>query len=176
MDVFEVDDVWGADLVEMQEWSKTNNGFRYMLNVIDVFSKYVWSIPLKDKKGDTVTEAFKLLVKESNAIPNHLWVYQGKEFYNKNMDEWLKLNNINRYSTFGEHKSAVVERVNRTLKDIMWKRFTAENTGNWIDMLDRLIKEYNNSTHSTIGMSPTEARMKDNYDLALQNTLEKINY
>ena len=171
-----MDDVWGADLVEMQEWSKTNKGFRYMLNVIDVFSKYVWSIPLKDKKGDTVTEAFKLLVKETNAIPNHLWVDQGKEFYNKNMDEWLKQNNINRHSTFGEHKSAVVERVNRTLKEKMWKRFTAENTRNWIDMLDRLIREYNNSTHTTIGMSPTEARKKDNYDLALQNTLDKTNY
>ena len=92
------------------------------------------------------------------------------------MDEWLKLNNINRYSTFGEHKSAVVERVNRTLKEKMWKRFTAENTRNWIDMLDRLIREYNTSTHTTIGMSPTEARMKDNYDLTLQNTLDKTNY
>ena len=64
-----MDDVWGADLVEMQEWSKTNKGFRYMLNVIDVFSKYVWSIPLKDKKGDTVTEAFKLLVNNPMQFP-----------------------------------------------------------------------------------------------------------
>ena len=110
-----------------------------MLNVIDVFTKFAWSIPLKDKKGETVTEAFKNIVKNSKRIPKHIWVDQGKEFYNKNMDEWLKENNIIRYSTYGEHKSAVVERVNRTLKEIMWKRFTAENTRNWIDMLDRLI-------------------------------------
>ena len=60
-----------------------------MLNVIDVFSKYAWSIPLKDKKGLTTTEAFKAIVKQSNRIPRKIWVDKGKEFYNKNMDEWL---------------------------------------------------------------------------------------
>src|SRR5206468_5274745 len=90
VDVYGVDDIWGADLVEMQEWSRINKGYKYMLNVIDVYSKYAWSVPLKDKKGDTVTEAFKYIVKSSNKIPKHLWVDQGKEFYNKNMDEWLK--------------------------------------------------------------------------------------
>ena len=73
------------------------------------------------------------------------------------MDEWIKENDIIRYSTYGEHKSAVVERFNRTLKTIMWKRFTAENTRNWIDMLDKLIFKYNNTKHSTIKMTPTEA-------------------
>ena len=146
-----------------------------MLNVIDVFSKFAWSVPLKDKKGDTVTEAFKLIVKESKSIPKHLWVDQGKEFYNKNMNEWLKENNINMYSTFGDHKSAVVERFNRTIKEKMWVRFTAENTRNWIEMLDRLMKGYNNTFHTTIGMSPINARKKINYELALQNTLDKTN-
>ena len=128
----------------MQEWSDENKGFRYMLNVTDVFSKFAWSIPLKDKKGITVLNAFNQIVKKSARIPKHVWVDEGKEFYNKNMDEWLKENNIIRYSTHGEHKSAVVERFNRTLKTNMWKRFTAENTRNWIDMLDKLMSEYNN--------------------------------
>ena len=154
VDVYGVDDIWGADLVEMQEWSRINKGYKYMLNVIDVYSKYAWSVPLKDKKGDTVTETFKYIVRSSNRIPKHLWVDQGKEFYNKNMDEWLKENNINRYSTFGEHKSCVIERFNRTIKEKMFKRFTAENTRNWIDMVDRLMREYNKSFHRTIGMTP----------------------
>jgi len=64
--VNEVDDIWGADLVDMQEWSRINKGYKYMLNVIDVFSKYAWSVPLKDKKADTVTEAFKYTAKNSN--------------------------------------------------------------------------------------------------------------
>jgi len=77
------------------------------------------------------------------------------------------------YSTYSEHKSCVVERFNRTLKEIMWKRFTAENTRNWIDMLDKLMKEYNNRVHSTIGMSPVKASAKENEMLVLQNTIDK---
>ena len=81
-------DIWGADLVEMQEWANKNKGFRYMLNVIDCFTKYAWSIPLKDKKGLTVLEAFKQIVKDFKITPKHLWVDEGKEFYNKDMTQW----------------------------------------------------------------------------------------
>jgi transposase InsO family protein len=146
----------------MQEWSKENKGYRYMLNVVDVFSKYAWSIPLKDKTGITTLNAFKQIVESSKRKPKHLWVDQGKEFYNKNIDEWIKESNIVRYSTYGEHKSAVVERFNRTLKTNMWKRFTAENTRNWINMLDKLLLDYNNKFHSTIKMTPTAASKDKN--------------
>ena len=132
-----------------------------MLNVIDVYSKYAWSIPLKNKTGKSVLEAFKQIVESSGRKADHIWVDEGKEFYNKYMDEWIKENDIIRYSTHGEHKSAVVERFNRTLKTVMWKRFTAENTRNWIDMLDRLLFQYNNKKHSTIKMTPVEASHKE---------------
>jgi len=89
------------------------------------------------------------------------------------MDEWLQENNINRYSTYGEHKSAVVERFNRTLKEIMWKRFTAENTRKWIDMLDKLLHDYNSRRHSTIGMSPNKGSLKENEMKVLQNIIDK---
>jgi hypothetical protein len=105
----------------MQEWSKENKGYRYMLNVIDVFSKYAWSIPLKDKKGLTVMNGFRQIVKKSGRKPKHVWVDEGKEFYNKNIDEWLEENDIIGYSTHGEHKSAVIERFNKSLKTNMWK-------------------------------------------------------
>ena len=81
----EIDDVWGADLVEMQKYAKVNNGYRYLLTVIDCFSKYAWAIPLKDKKGKTVVDAFKHIVIISKRIPKHLWVDEGKEFYNRLM-------------------------------------------------------------------------------------------
>ena len=158
----------------MQEWSKQNKGYRYILNVIDVFSKYAWSIPLKDKKGTTVLDAFKQIVKESNRLRKKIWVDEGKEFYNKDMSGWLKENDITRYSTHGEHKSAVVERFNRTLKEIMWKRFTAENTRNWINMIDKLLYDYNNKRiHSTIGMTPAKASLKENEINVIENTLSK---
>ena len=155
----------------MQEWSKDNKGYRYMLNVVDVFSKYAWSIPLKDKTGKTTLDAFKQIVKTSNRKPKHIWVDKGKEFYNKNIDDWIKENNIVRYSTYGEHKSAVVERFNRTLKNNMWKRFTAENTRNWIDMLDKLLFQYNNKFHSTIKMTPTEASLEKNKSNVLNSQM-----
>jgi Integrase core domain len=161
---YDIDDVWSSDLVEMQEWSKQNNGFRYMLNVVDVFSKYAWSVPMKDKTGITTVNAFKQIIEISKRKPKHIWVDKGKEFYNRHMDEWLNQNNIIRYSTFGEHKSAVVERFNRTLKEKMWKRFTAENTRNWIKMLDKLMATYNNTVHSTIKMTPVEASKRKNED------------
>jgi transposase InsO family protein len=137
----------------MGEWNKENKGFKYMLNVIDVFSKYAWSIPMKNKTGVTTLEAFRKIAKESGRICKHLWVDKGLEFYNKDVNGWLKENNIIMYSTYSEHKSVVVERFNRTLKEMMWKRFTAENTRNWIDMLDKLLHSYNNKVHSTIGMT-----------------------
>ena len=157
----------------MQEWSKENKGYRYMLNAIDVFSKYAWSVPLKDKTGMTVLNGFKQIVKESERKPKNIWVDQGKEFYNKNVNEWLKENEINRYSTYGEHKSAVVERFNRTLKTNMWKRFTAENTRNWINMLDKLMTDYNNKYHSTIKMTPVEASKNENEEDVTNNNLGK---
>jgi hypothetical protein len=143
--------------VEMQEWNKENKGYRYMLNVIDVFSKYAWSVKLLDKTATAVLTAFKNITETSNRKPKHIWVDQGKEFYNKQMDQWLKENDIIRYSTFGEHKSAVVERFNRTLKEKMWKKFTANNTRNWIDMLDDLLLQYNNTKHSSTKLTPTQA-------------------
>lgn len=157
----------------MREWEKQNKGYKYMLNVIDVFSKYAWSIPMKNKTAETTLNAFKKIVKDSGRIPKHLWVDKGLDFYNKYMTEWLNENNIIRYSTYSEHKSVVVERFNRTLKEMMWKRFTAENTRNWIDILDGLIFKYNNKLHSTIGMSPVKASQKENKIKVLQNTLDK---
>ena len=165
----EFDDVWAADLVELQEWKNANKGFRYILNVIDCFSKYAWSVPLKDKKGETVLDAFKYIVETSKRRPMYVWVDEGKEFYNKDMTAWLKDENITRYSTHGEHKSAIVERFNRTHKERMWRRFTAENTRNWIDMLDELLSQYNNSYHNTIRMRPVDASKKENESEVWEN-------
>src|SRR6266516_6069229 len=144
-----------------------------MLNVIDVFSKYAWSIPMKNKTGSTTLEAFQKISKGSGRIPKRLWVDRGLEFYNKDVKSWLKENKIIMYSTYSEHKSVVVKRFNRTLKEIMWRRFTAENTRNWIDMLEKLLRDYNNKIHSTIGMTPVKASKKENEMKVLRNTINK---
>jgi hypothetical protein len=161
---FGIDDVHSCDLVDMQEWSKENDGYKYMLNVVDVFSRYAWSIPLKTKNATEVVKAFE----EIKRKPKKIWVDRGGEFYNKQMDAYLKKHDIIRYSTYSESKSVIVERFNRTLKTWMWRRFTEEQTRRWLDMLPELLKKYNNRKHSGIGMTPIEASKKENESKLLQ--------
>ena len=156
-----IDEIWCSDLVEMQQFSKWNKGYRYLLMVLDVFSKYGWIVPLKDKKGETVTEAFKTILKEGRK-PQYLWVDKGKEFHNKQVKELLDKNKITLYSTENEEKSSVCERWNRTIKSKMWKQFTVQGNTMYLDMLPKLVKQYNNTKHSSIKMTPIEASKKKN--------------
>ena len=163
-----IDEIWCSDLVEMQQFSKWNKGYRYLLMVLDVFSKYGWIVPLKDKKGETVTEAFKTILKEGRK-PQYLWVDKGKEFYNKHLKGLLEKHNIQMYSTENEEKSSVCERWNRTIKTKMWKQFTVQGNTMYLDMLPKILKQYNNTKHSSIKMTPIEASKKNNEGLVYFN-------
>ena len=88
----------------MQQFSKWNKGYRYLLMVLDAFSKYGWIVPLKDKKGESVTEAFKSIIREGRK-PEYLWTDEGKDYYNKHLKDLLDKNNITLYSTVNEEKS-----------------------------------------------------------------------
>ena len=125
--VISKDDQWAADLIETQNIAKEKQGIRYLLTVIDILSKYAWVQPLKDKKGPTVVKAFSKILKEGRK-PLKLQTDKGKEFYNKDMTQWLKENNIVLFSTGGDAKAAVVERFNRTLKERLYRYFTTANT------------------------------------------------
>ena len=98
------DNIWGADLADMQLISKFNKGFRFLLYVIDIFSKYAWVVPLKDKKGITIINAFQKILKESNRKPNKIWVDKGSEFYNSSVKKWLKDIDIEMYLLHNEGK------------------------------------------------------------------------
>ena len=156
-----IDEIWCSDLVEMQQFSKWNKGYRYLLMVLDVFSKYSWIIPLKDKKGETVMNAFKTILKEGRK-PQYLWTDKGKEYYNKHVKELLDKNKITLYSTENEEKSSVCERWNRTIKSKMWKQFTMQGNTMYLGMLPKLVKQYNNTKHSSIKMTPVEVSNKKN--------------
>ena len=112
-------------LDDMQLISKFNKGFGYLLCVIDIFSKYLWVVPLKDKKRCKYCNAFQKILKESNKKPNKIWVDKGGEFYNNSFLKWLKDNNIEMYSTYNEGKFVVAERFIRTLKTKIYKYMTA---------------------------------------------------
>ena len=85
-----IDNIWGADLADMQIISKFSKGFRFLLCVIDIYSKYAWVISLKDEKGISITNAFRKIIKKSNREPNKIWVNKGSEFYNRSVKSWLK--------------------------------------------------------------------------------------
>ena len=104
------DNIWGVDLAEMQLLSKFNEGFRFLLCIIGIFSKSSWVIHLKDKKGISIVNAFQKISKESNRKPNKIWVHKGSEFYNNSFKKWLQDNDIEIYSTNNEEKSVVAER------------------------------------------------------------------
>ena len=110
------DDIWAADLPEMESLSSKNKNVKYFLSVIDFFTKIAWIKPLKGKKGKTVLNTFIEIVDESNRKPNKLWVDQRKKFYNKLMQEWLDNNDILMYTTHNEGKLVIPERLIKTLK------------------------------------------------------------
>ena len=111
------DNLWGVDLADMQSLSRKNKGIKYLLCAIDLYSKYAFVIPLKDKKGICIVNVFNKIIKQSNRKPNKIWVDQGGEFYNNVFEKWLSDNDINMYSTYNEGKSVVAENFIRTLKN-----------------------------------------------------------
>ena len=117
------DNIWGVDLADMQSLSKYNKGIKYLWCAIDLFSKNAWVIPLKDKKGTSIVNVFQKIIAERRKL-NKIWVDQGSEFYNQSFKDFLKMNNIEMYSTFNEGKSVVTERFIRALKNKIFKHMT----------------------------------------------------
>ena len=149
------DNIWGVDLADMQSFSKYNKGIKYLLCAIDLFSEYAWVIPLKDKKGTSIVNAFqKIISKEIK--PNKIWADQGSEFYNQSFNDFLKTNNIEMYSTFNEGKSVVAERFIRTLKNKIFKDMTAISKNIYFDVLDDIVNKYKNTIHRTIKIKPID--------------------
>ena len=117
------DNIWGVDLADTQSLSKKKKGIKYLLCAIDLFSKYTFVVPLKDKKG-MIVNTFNKIIKQSNRKPNKIWVDQGSEFYNCVFKKWLSDNDIIMYYTFNEGKSVIAERFMRTLKNKLYKHMT----------------------------------------------------
>ena len=175
-----IDEIWCSDLVEMQKFAKWNKGYRYLLMVLDIFSKYGWIVPLKNKKGESVADGFKKIFTEGRAStggargasPSKLWVDKGSEYYNTHVKNLMKSKGVEMYSTENEEKSSVCERWNRTIKTMMWKQFTIQNNTQYLDILPSIVEKYNNRKHTSIKMTPVEASLKKNEDEVFENLYE----
>ena len=152
------DNIWGADLADMQLISKYNKGIKYFLYAIDLFSKYAFVVPLKDKKGTVIVNVFQSTLDSSKIKPNKIWVDQGSEFYNTHFKKWLKDNNIEMYSTHNEGKSVVAERFIRSLKNKIYKHMTAISKNVYFDVLENIVDQYNNTYHKTIKMKSIDVK------------------
>ena len=155
-----IDEILAHDVIDTQAFLKDNNGIKYLLIVIDIFSKFVWIVPSKRKTGQEVANSSK----KPSKRPSKTWVDRGREFYNKDVQKLVEL-----YSTENEEKSCVIERFKRTIKGKMVKYFSANNTRKYVDVLDLLVEQYNNAIHSAIKMTPKEASRKENENKVWRN-------
>ena len=147
------------DLCDMRSLAKENDGFLYILTMIDVFSKKAWAFKLKNKSGKSVLEALSSIL--TKTLPKYIHADQGTEFFNKDLGSFLKKHDIKLYFTNSEVKASIVERFNRTIKEKMWRYFEYSNDYRYIDVLDDLIKNYNNSYHSSIKCAPNKVNLKN---------------
>lgn len=151
-----LDDLWQADLAEFCSYSTDNRGYKYVLVVIDCFSKFLWTYGLKSKSMTEVSTAMKYILENSNGrIPKNIQTDQGTEFFNSKFATLMKKFKINHYNSYSIIKASMAERVIRTVKSRLYKLFTLHANYNWIDgLLDRVTEEYNDTKHHTTKLKP----------------------
>ena len=162
--VTNIDDVREIDLADLGTLSKYNDKYKYLLNVIDIFSRYAWSVHLKDKTDKSIVAALRTLFQNRNpiSIPSD----KGTEFVHATVQQYLKRQGVDFHTTHNpDIKGAVIERFNRTLKTKMYKYFTKNNTYRYLDVINNLLTSYNNSVHSTISMAPSKVSPSNVYSV-----------
>lgn len=159
--MFGINDLLQADLVEMIPYRKENKNFRYLLTVINVFTKFAWAKPIKAKTANDVAVAFNSILNSIPYTPNNLQTDAGKEFFNSKFKKLMLDFNINHYTTYSKLKASIVERFNRTIKSKMWKQFSLQGSYKWITIIKDIVKEYNNTYHRTIKMAPNNVKKAD---------------
>ena len=178
------DETWSAHLIDKLFLSKYNNNYKFILTVIDIFTKYAWAIPLKNKSGLSITNGFKIVLGGSpqggseSRKPEKLWVDRGSEFYNKTFKSLLKQYETKLYSTYSDLKAVFLERFNRTFLHIINKRMFINGDGNWANILNGAFVTFNNNIHSTINMTTVDASNnpdKVKYSFSFKNIKPKLN-
>ena len=160
-----IDDLFQADLADMQNLSRYNDGHRFILTCIDVFSKRAFAIPLKDKRGQSVADAFEKIF--TQRVPVFLQTDRGTEFLNSQVQSVFHKYKIKHYWSFNDDiKAACVERFNRTIKTRLFRYLTSRYTNRWIDVLPAFIESYNKSFHRTIGMAPNDVTLENTQQIA----------
>ena len=173
-DVYHIDDIWSLDILDLKDYGPENNrGYRYVLVTIDNFSKFGWTIPLKNKIAQTIKDSFENILTNSKRKPNLIETDRGKEFYNNIFQDFLNKNNIKLYSRNSSYGAVFAERFNRTIRDLLKKIVFEQGDAKWIDVLPTITKQYNNRIHSSTKLTPIQASLKKNEGYVYKNLLDK---
>ena len=161
-----IDEIWSIDLADFSDYKTSNNkGFRYIFIIIDYFSKYLWCIPLKNKYSQTITNEFSKILTKSQRKPLKIESDRGKEWYNYVFQNLLKSKNIHHYSRFTDKGLSIEERVIRTIRNLLKKPVFLAGNADWISELPSVVKQYNNTIHTSTKMTPIQASKKSNEKL-----------
>lgn len=152
-----IDHIWQLDLADFTSLSRFNDNFKFVLIAIDIFSRFAFACPSKDKSAASVVDAFTSILNSTNRLPTHIQTDKGREFHNVLFQSLLKQHNIVHYtSENNDIKCALVERLIRTLKSRLYRYFTYAKTFRYLDVLQDILHSYNNSTHTSLNLSPSE--------------------
>ena len=167
-----IDVIWTTDLILIPKYAKQNNGYKYILTILDTFFKYAWIALTKKKDKRTIANAFENILKKGR-YPQKLWSDGGGEYDNHHFRSMLEKYNIKPYRTESKLKAIMAERFNQSLMNKIAKMFTQRGNHRYIDDIERIVNEYNNSYHSSIKMTPFEASKKENEGIAYYNLYNK---
>ena len=165
------DEIHSCDLVDMQKYSKVNRGYKYIFTNIDIFSKYAWSFPIKSKKISDIKPCFEKIFKQRQ--PKYIWSDQESSFFSKEMLKFFEDNSVKIYHTYSNLKAVIIERFNRSLRELMMKEFVKNNNTVWYNILPELIKKYNNRYHNTLKMKPIN--VNESNEKHIKNTVYNYN-
>ena len=175
-DVYHIDDIWSLDILDLKDYGPENNrGYRYVLVIIDNFSKFGWTVPLKNKNAQTIKDFLENILISSKRKPKLIESDRGREFYNNIFQDFLNKNNIKFYSRNSSYGAVFAERFNRTIRDLLKKPVFEKGDGKWVDILPTETKQYNITIHSSTKLTPIEASLKKNEEYVYKNFLDKRN-
>ena len=173
-DVYFIDNIWSLDILDSKDYGPENNrNFRYVLIVIDKFTKYGFTTPLKNKNAQTIKDSFENILMSSKRKPGLIESDRGKEFYNNIFQDFLNKNNIKLYSRNSSYCAVFAARFNLTIRDLLKKIVFERGDANWTDVLPTITKQYNNRAHSSTKLSPKDASLKKNEGFVCKNLLDK---
>ena len=173
-DVYHINDIWSLDILDQKDYDpKNNRGYRHVLFIIDISSKFGWTVPLKIKNAQTIKDSFENISIKSKRRPNLIESDCGKEFYNNIFQDFLNENNIINRSRNISYGAVFAERFNRTIKDLLKRPVFEKGHGKWIDLLQAITEQYNKTTLSSTKLTPIQASLKKNEGYVYKNILDK---